>query len=113
MPIWDAVKLCPGAVFVKRDFRWYEVLSRKMLAAVCEFSLRVEYYSIDEVFCEVVPFLGLSLQETAEALRDHILRAVGVPVTIGVARSKTLAKLISDAAKPFGALAVLDRDAEL
>src|SRR5262245_47026604 len=113
MPIWDAVKLCPGAVFVKRDFRWYEVLSRKMLAAVREFSPRVEYYSIDEFFFEVVLFRGMSLQATAEALRNHILRQVGVPVTIGVARSKTLAKLISDTAKPFGALAILDRDAEL
>ncbi len=37
---------------------------------------------------------------------------VGVPVTVGIARTRTLAKLISDSAKPFGALAVLDRAAE-
>ncbi len=36
-----------------------------------------------------------------------------MPVTVGLARSKTLAKLISDSAKPFGALAVLDREAEV
>ena len=35
-----------------------------------------------------------------------------MPVTVGIARTRTLAKLISDAAKPFGALAVLDREAE-
>ena len=35
-----------------------------------------------------------------------------MPVTVGIARTRTLAKLISDTAKPFGALAVLDRDAE-
>jgi len=34
VPIWDAVKLVPEMIFVKRDFRWYEVLSRKMLAIV-------------------------------------------------------------------------------
>ena len=39
-------------------------------------------------------------------------RAVKVPVTVGIARTRTLAKLISDAAKPFGALAVLDVEAE-
>src|SRR5438270_13859989 len=37
-PIWDAVKLCPDGVYVKRDFYWYEVLSRRMLAIVGSFS---------------------------------------------------------------------------
>src|ERR1700688_4899690 len=46
-PIWDAVNLCPASVYVKRDFRWYEILSRLMLEAVRQFSPRVEYYSID------------------------------------------------------------------
>jgi nucleotidyltransferase/DNA polymerase involved in DNA repair len=111
VPIWDAVKLCPAGVYVKRDFRWYEVLSRRMLEIVREFSPRVEYYSIDEFFFEVVPLRGWSPQETSEALRDRILSVVGVPVTVGVARTRTLAKLVSDTAKPFGALALLDRDA--
>lgn len=31
MPIWDAVKLCPESVFLKRDFRWYKVISWQML----------------------------------------------------------------------------------
>src|SRR3954452_20091056 len=49
-PIWDALKLCPQGVYLKRDFRWYEVLSRRMLDAVREFSPAVEYYSVDEFF---------------------------------------------------------------
>src|SRR5262249_4807505 len=113
MPIWEALRLCPAGVYVKRDFRWYEALSRRLLDVVRTFSPAVEYYSIDEVFFHVLPLPGRSLQQTAEALRDHIRRAVGVPVTVGIARTKTLAKLISDTAKPFGALAVLDRDAEM
>jgi nucleotidyltransferase/DNA polymerase involved in DNA repair len=112
-PIWDALKKCPQAIYLKRDFRWYEVLSRRMLGAVRKFSPRVEYYSIDEFFFEARPHRGLSLQATAAAIRDHIKRVVGVPVTVGIARSKTLAKLISDTAKPFGALAVLDPQAEI
>ncbi len=43
------------------------------------------------------------------SIRDRIRERMGVPVTVGIARTRTLAKLISDAAKPFGALAVLDR----
>jgi nucleotidyltransferase/DNA polymerase involved in DNA repair len=112
MPIWDALRLCPQGVYVKRDFRWYEVLSRALLEAVREFSPAVEYYSIDEFFFEALPLRGLSLQATAEAMRDHILQSVRVPVTVGIAHTRTLAKLVSDTAKPFGALALLDRDAE-
>jgi nucleotidyltransferase/DNA polymerase involved in DNA repair len=111
-PVWEAVRLCPQAVFVKRDFRWYEVLSRCMLEVVRQFSPRVEFYSIDECFFEAVPAGGQSYQELAEALRDHILRTVHVPVTVGIARTRTLAKLVSDTAKPFGALALTDLDAE-
>jgi nucleotidyltransferase/DNA polymerase involved in DNA repair len=110
MPIWDAIRLCPQGVYVKRDFRWYEVLSRRMHEVVRGFSPRVEYYSIDEFFFEIPA--GTSLQEMAEQLRDAVLREVGVPVTVGIARTKTLAKLVSDTAKPFGALALLGHDAE-
>ena len=111
-PIWEAIKKCPDGVYVKRDFRWYEVLSQRLLDAVHHFSPEVEYYSIDEFFFRAVALPGRTLQQTAEAIRDHLLHTVGVPVTVGIGRSKTLAKLISDTAKPFGALALLERQDE-
>jgi nucleotidyltransferase/DNA polymerase involved in DNA repair len=111
-PIWEANKKCPQGIYVKRDFRWYEVLSRRMLDAVRRLVPRVEYYSIDEFFFEAEPARGQSPQELAVELRDSLKRAVGVPVTVGIARSRTLAKLISDSAKPFGARAVVDRATE-
>ncbi len=112
MPIWDALVKCPEGVYIKRDFRWYEVLSRLMLEVAREVSPRVEYYSIDEFFFTVVEPRGGSFQGLAESIRDRIWERVRVPVTVGIARTRTLAKLISDAAKPFGALAVVDRGAE-
>lgn len=112
-PIWDAAKLCPEGVYVKRDFYWYEVLSRKMLAIVGECSTRLEYYSIDEFFFHAEPLcVGDSLQKTATHIRDRILERTGLPVTVGIARTRTLAKLFSDTGKPFGAVAVLTRDHE-
>ncbi len=111
-PIWEARVKCPDGVYVKRDFRWYEALSRGMLDVVRDISPRVEYHSIDEFFFLATPMRGRSFQETAEAIRDKVSAAVGVPVTVGIARTRTLAKLISDSAKPFGALAVLDPGAE-
>ena len=112
MPIWDALVKCPDGVYVKRDFRWYEVLSRMMLDVVRDWSDLVEYYSIDEFFFTAVPGPRQSFGELAEGIRVAIRERVGVPVTVGIARSRTVAKLISDTAKPDGALAVVDRDAE-
>jgi DNA polymerase V len=112
MPIWEALAKCPAGVFLKRDFRWYELLSRRMLDAVRDLSPRVEYYSIDEFFFTARPSQGQTFEEWAVLIRDRIWERVGVPVTVGVARTRTLAKLISNAAKPFGAQAVLDPEAE-
>jgi DNA polymerase V len=112
MPIWDALVKCPDGVYIKRDFRWYEVLSRRMLEIVREVSPRVEYYSIDEFFFLAVLAPGQTFEELAKSIRDRIWHDVGVPATVGIARSRTLAKLISDSAKPFGVRAVLDRAAE-
>src|SRR5262245_399276 len=113
VPIWDAKVLCPDGIYVKRDFYWYEVLSRKMLDIMGSFSPQVEYYSIDEFFFRAEPLSrNQPLALTATAIRDHIREVAGLPVTIGIARTRTLAKLFSDTAKPFGAVAVLDRDHE-
>jgi nucleotidyltransferase/DNA polymerase involved in DNA repair len=112
MPIWEALGRCPAGVYLKRDFRWYEVLSRRMLDAVRDLSPRVEYYSIDEFFFAAWPPRGQTFEAMAVFIRDRIWERVGVPVTVGIARTRTLAKLISDAAKPFGARAVLDPAAE-
>ena len=111
-PIWEARVKCPLGVYVKRDFRWYEVLSHEIRDIVEDVSERVEYHSIDEFFFRATPLRGKSFGETAEALRDRIFAATRVPVTVGIARTRTLAKLISDAAKPFGALAVLNPEDE-
>jgi DNA polymerase V len=112
-PIWEARDICRDGVYVKRDFRWYEVLSRKMLEIVSGFFKPVEYYSIDEFFFRADPIhRGQSLASAAIAVRDHIQAVARLPVTIGIARTRTLAKLFSDTGKPFGAVAVTDREHE-
>ncbi|MHC5544803.1 DNA polymerase Y family protein, partial [Singulisphaera rosea] len=111
-PIWEALKKCPDGLYVKRDFRWYEVLSRRMLEIVRDLSTRVEYYSIDEFFFDATSPRGEAPEAYAKRIRDRIWEELRVPVTVGIARSRTLAKLISDSAKPFGFKAVLNRDEE-
>src|SRR4051812_40584918 len=79
-PIWEALVKCREGIYVKRDFRWYETLSRMMLDRMQEFSPRVEYYSIDEFFFAATPMRGKTFQETAEAIRDRIWKTMRVPV---------------------------------
>jgi DNA polymerase V len=78
-PIWEAKTKCPHGVYVKRDFRWYETLSRRMLAEVNTFSPKVEYYSIDEFFWEGYRAKGQSYQQTSESIREHVMRSTGLP----------------------------------
>lgn len=109
MPIWDAGKLSPNAVYVKRDFEWYETLSRRMLACVREVSQTVEYYSIDEFFFDasyLQTAYGGSPLDAATGLQRRMLEKTGVPVSIGIAPTRTLAKLASDANKPYGCEAI-------
>jgi nucleotidyltransferase/DNA polymerase involved in DNA repair len=80
-----------------------------MLAVMRELSTAVEYYSIDEFFFDATPPRGLDPARDAVTIRDEFREQVGVPVTVGIARTRTLAKLISEMGKPFGAVAVLDR----
>ena len=98
MPIWDALPLCPAGVYVKRDFTWYEVLSRRLLAIVQAASPRVEYYSIDEMFFTV----DQPRRELAVELQQRVLEQLGVPVSVGIAATKPLAKLASELNKPQG-----------
>lgn len=111
-PIWEALVKCPQGIYVKRDFKWYEALSRAMLGIVREYSPKVEFYSIDEFFFVAAPRRGESHDAYARAIQSAIRERVGVPVTIGLARSRTLAKLISDTAKPFGVGVILDEAGE-
>jgi DNA polymerase V len=80
-----------------------------MLAIMREVSPAVEYYSIDEFFLAVD---SVDPAAFARQAQQAVLQRVGVPVTIGIARTKTLAKLVSDTAKPFGALALVGAEAE-
>lgn len=113
--IWQAKELCPHAVYVKRDFRWYEVISRQLLELLKRVSPSVEYYSIDEMFfdaSELERYFGLPIFEATKALQQLVKDEVKIPVSIGVAPTRTIAKLGSDSAKPYG-VRTLEKDCEV
>jgi nucleotidyltransferase/DNA polymerase involved in DNA repair len=105
MPIWEALPLCPEAIFVMRDFEWYEVLSRRIREIAERFSPAVEFYSIDEMFFDAQNMDLLA----AKDLQESILKETGVPVSVGISLSKILAKLASSSGKPFGCTMAVER----
>lgn len=111
MPIWKAKKICPNGIFIKRDFRWYGVLSRAMQEVLGRFTDHLEYYSIDESFLDLGCPPG-DWQSLAEQIRAEMLQETGLPVSVGIAGTRTLCKMASKSNKPFGALYVNEQDRE-
>lgn len=78
---------------------YYRSVSRKVMAVLSRYSDRVEQYSIDEAFLNF-DIKSISDHDAyAREIRDAVRALVGVPISIGVAPTKTLAKLASKAAK--------------
>ena len=103
-----AHRLCPHAVVVSPRFTAYSEASKAAYRVFDEFSPVVEGLSIDEAFLDVrgLEHFAGTPREIAARLRQAILAEVGLPITVGVARTKFLAKVASGVAKPDGLLVV-------
>jgi DNA polymerase-4 len=111
----QALRLCPDAVVVPPRFSAYTAASRAMFAVFEDAAPVVEGLSIDEAFLDVrgMERIAGTPVEIAVRLRAAVRERVGLPVTVGVARTKFLAKVASGVAKPDGLLAVPpDRELE-
>ncbi|MGH3004916.1 MAG: DNA polymerase IV [Gaiellaceae bacterium] len=110
----QARRLCPRAVVVEPRMSAYAEASRAVFRVFEDTTPLVEGLSIDEAFLDVRGLRRLSgtPAEIAVRLRRDVLERVGLPITIGVARTKFLAKVASGVAKPDGLL-VVPPDGEL
>lgn len=77
----------------------YGDMSRRVMELLDDFSPEVEVYSVDEAFLSFDGFEPGFLPRHASALVETVVRGVGIPVSVGVASTKTLAKLASEVAK--------------
>lgn len=114
MPGRRARELCPQLVFVGGHFKEYQRLGDAAIKVLGDFTPLVERISIDEAFADVAGCTHLfgAPAEIAAAIRRRVRAELGLPISIGVARTKHLAKIASQVAKPDG-LVVVDPDAEL
>ena len=100
--------LCPGLVFVGGHFGEYQRLGDAAIAILGDFTPLVERISIDEAFADVRGCTHLfgSPAEIAAAIRHRVRTELGLPISVGLARTKHLAKIASQIAKPDGLVAV-------
>ena len=114
MPGRQARELCPQLTFVGGHFGDYQRLGDAAIRVIGDFTPLVERISIDEAFADVAGCTHLfgTPTEIAGAIRTRVRTELGLPISVGVARTKHLAKIASQVAKPDG-LVVVDPDSEL
>lgn len=108
MPMAQAHRRCPHAVFLRGDFAYYGELSRGFRAILDDLSPTVEVASVDEAYLDAT---GISRAPgppvtLAAAIKARLRADLGLTASIGVAPNKTLAKIASDLRKPDGCVAV-------
>jgi DNA polymerase-4 len=103
-----ARRLCPEAVVVAPRMSAYSEASKAVFKVFEDTAPVVEGLSIDEAFLDVrgLDHISGTPVEIATRLRHRIRQEVGLPITVGVARTKFLAKVASAVAKPDGLLVV-------
>ncbi|MGH2808540.1 MAG: DNA polymerase IV [Actinomycetota bacterium] len=108
MPVGRARRLCPDAIVVPARMSAYSEASKALFEVFDDISGLVEGLSIDEAFLDVRGLRRLSggPLEIATRLRREVRERVGLPVSVGVARTKFLAKVASGVSKPDGLLVV-------
>lgn len=114
MPGIRARELCPNLQFVGGNFSRYQELGDQAIDVVRDFTPLIERISIDEAFADVsgsIHLFGEPAQMAAD-IRRRVRDEVGLPISVGVARTKHLAKIGSQVAKPDG-LVVIDPATEL
>ncbi len=110
----QALRICPDAVVVEPRMAAYADASREVFDIFDDTTPLVEALSIDEAFLDVSGLhrIAGSPTDIASGLRARVSREVGLAITVGIARTKFLAKVASGVGKPDGLL-VVEPDLEL
>lgn len=96
------------------NFALYGDMSQRVMSLLGEFCPDMEVYSIDEAFLKIEGLDHESIRQHLSVLRKRVLKCTGIPISIGMAPSKALAKIANRIAKKFpsetGGLHIIDND---
>lgn len=112
MPGWRAVQLCGDLQFVGGSFSSYQRLADAVMLILADITPDIERISIDEAFLDVSGSTHLfgSPAAIGARIREQVRREIGLPISVGAARTKHLAKVASQVAKPDGLVVVEPAD---
>ena len=108
MPLRQAQKLCPEAVFFPGCYAHYERFSRHVYELLATFTPVVEVASIDDIYLDMTGSERLhgEIEHTAVTIQDAIKQELGLSVSMGIASSKVVARIASGLNKPKGLVVV-------
>ncbi|MBM3944134.1 MAG: DNA polymerase IV [SAR202 cluster bacterium] len=104
MPMKTAMRLCPKAIRVPPRFDVYQQVSRQIMAIFRDVTPLVEPLSLDEAYLDVTSLVTPERppQAIAASIKQRVRQETGLTITIGVATSKSVAKVASGMNKPDG-----------
>ena len=112
MPLSQALQLCPKMIVIPSNYPLYHTLSHKIHAFMRAHIPKVEQYSIDEFFGDLSGWIeDDAVYDFAKSLQEKLNTHFDIPVSIGIAKAKWIAKLATESAKPYGVFEVKDIDA--
>lgn len=108
MPTRTARKLCPHLKVVDGSFHRYLEFSERVMEVMTRYTPEIEQVSVDEAFLETKGSMHLfgEPEEIARRIRHDVRSEIGLPISVGVASTKFLAKVASQVAKPDGLVTV-------
>lgn len=112
-PYFLAKQDFPNAIYLSANFSIYHELSQRMFELLTNYSDKIDVYSIDEAFIDITGLdkvLKLSYEEIAKQIKADIETNIGVSVSVGIANSKTLAKLATHKAKSLSGTYVIHKN---
>lgn len=107
MSVSQALKICPTLKMIKPNYPLYHELSQKLKILLEKEIPSIEQFSIDEFFGDVTGWIGdEDVYQFAVDLKSKIQNDLGLPISIGIAKTKWIAKLATNDAKPNGVFMV-------
>ncbi len=116
MRIHEVKKICPNAIFLPSDYETYSLFSVRMHGIVRRYTPEIEEYGIDECFADLTGLrrpLGMSYEDMTFGIKKELDSELGITFSVGLALTKTLAKIASKYKKPSGLTIIRGRDIHL
>ncbi len=115
MPISQAWRLCPEAVYLPPNFPLYLKVSAEIMAIACRYACKFEQWGIDEAFLDVTCKVSDYVEAEALAclIKQEIKDKERLTCSIGVGPNKLVAKVASDFQKPDGLTVVRDEEVKV